>query len=71
MRKLFTAAEVRSMKRAIDVSKQGEEMIEEYLSVIEPILRDHDSLQTLITFLLDANASVERCAELLYIHKTR
>lgn len=69
MRKLFTAAEVRSMKRAIDISKQGEEMIEEYLSVIEPILRDHDSLQTLITFLLDANASVERCAELLYIHK--
>ena len=50
MRKLFTAAEVRSMKRAIDVSKQGEEMIEEYLSVIEPILRDHDALQTLITF---------------------
>ena len=43
-------AEVRSMKRAIDVSKQGEEMIEEYLSVIEPILRDHDALQTLITF---------------------
>jgi len=69
MRKLFTAAEVRSMKRAIDVSKQGEEMIEEYLSVIEPILHDQDTLQTLITFLLDANASVERCAELLYIHK--
>jgi DNA-binding PucR family transcriptional regulator len=69
MRKLFTAAEVRSMKRAMDVSMQGEEMIEEHLSVIEPILRDHDSLQTLITFLLDANASVERCAELLYIHK--
>lgn len=50
MQKLFTAAEVRSMKRAMDVSIQGEEMIEEYLSVIEPILRDHDSLQTLITF---------------------
>ncbi len=69
MRKLFTAAEVRSMKRAMDVSRQGEEIIEEHLSVIEPILQEHDSLQTLITFLLDANASVERCAELLYIHK--
>ncbi|WP_324727763.1 PucR family transcriptional regulator ligand-binding domain-containing protein [Lysinibacillus fusiformis] len=69
MRKLFTAAEVRSMKRAMDVSKQGEEMIEEYLSVIDPILHDHDTLQTLITFLLDAHASVESCAELLYIHK--
>ena len=69
MRKLFTAAEVRSMKRAIDVSKQGEEIIEEYLVVIEPILHDVDSLQTLIAFLLDAKGSIERCAELLYIHK--
>lgn len=68
-RKLFTAAEVRSMKRAIDASKQGEEIIEEYLAVIEPILHDTDSLQTLIAFLLDAKGSIERCAELLYIHK--
>ena len=57
------------MKRAIDLSKQGEEMIEEYLSVIEPILNDEESLKTLMTFLLDANGSFDDCSKILFIHK--
>ncbi|MFJ7666841.1 PucR family transcriptional regulator [Lysinibacillus sp. NPDC097195] len=69
LRKLYTAAEIRSMKRAIDLSKQGEEMIEEYLSVIEPILDDKESLRTLMTFLLDANGNFEDCSKILFIHK--
>ncbi|QQZ08997.1 PucR family transcriptional regulator [Heyndrickxia vini] len=69
MRKLYTAAEVRSMKRAIDLSKQGEEVIEEYLSVIAPILDDKESLKTLMTFLLDANGNFDKCGRLLFIHK--
>ncbi len=69
LRKLYTAAEIRSMKRAIDLSKQGEEMIEEYLSVIEPILNDEESLKTLMTFLLDANGSFDDCSKILFIHK--
>ncbi|MGE7915044.1 PucR family transcriptional regulator [Lysinibacillus xylanilyticus] len=69
MRKLYTAAEVRSMKRAIDLSKQGEEVIEEYLSVIDPILNDKESLNTLIAFLLDANGNFDECGKILYIHK--
>ncbi|PKR84414.1 PucR family transcriptional regulator [Heyndrickxia camelliae] len=69
MRKLFTAAEIRSMKRAIDLSKQGEEMIEECFSVIAPILNDKESLRTLMTFLLDANGDFDKCGKFLYIHK--
>ncbi|MBU5213806.1 PucR family transcriptional regulator ligand-binding domain-containing protein [Heyndrickxia oleronia] len=68
-RKLYTAAEVRSMKRAIDFSKQGEEMIEECFSVISPILNDEESMRTLMTFLLDANGNFDTCGKLLYIHK--
>lgn len=68
-RKLYTAAEIRSMKRAIDFSTQGEEMIEESLSVIAPILNDTESLRTLMTFLLDANGNFEECGKLLFIHK--
>ncbi|MGE7945424.1 PucR family transcriptional regulator [Lysinibacillus sp. NPDC093688] len=69
MRKLFTAAELRSMQRAIDLSKQGEEMIEESLSVIEPILNEKESLNTLMAFLLDANGSFDECGKNLFIHK--
>ncbi|GLC90584.1 PucR family transcriptional regulator [Lysinibacillus piscis] len=69
MRKLFTAAEMRSMKRAIDLSIQGEETVDEYVSVIEPILQDSESLSTLIVFLLDANGSFDECGKILYIHK--
>lgn len=68
-RKLYTSAEIRSIKRAIDLSKQGEEMIEESLSVIAPILNDKESLRTLMTFLLDANGNFEECGKLLFIHK--
>ncbi|AZU60138.1 transcriptional regulator [Neobacillus mesonae] len=69
MRKLYTAAEIRSMKRAMDLSKQGEETIEECLSIIAPIRHDQESLRTLMTFLLDANGSFDNCAKLLFIHK--
>ena len=69
LRKLYTAAEIRSMKRAIDLSKQGEKMIEEYFSVIEPILHDEESLKTLMTFLLDANGNFDDCGKILFIHK--
>ncbi|MFJ5789669.1 PucR family transcriptional regulator [Lysinibacillus sp. NPDC097162] len=69
LRKLYTAAEIRSIKRAIDLSKQGEEMIEEYLSAIEPILNDEESLKTLMTFLLDANGNFDDCSKILFIHK--
>lgn len=53
-RKLYTAAEMRSMKQAIELSEQGEEILEEWMSVIDPILGDPESIKTLITFLLDA-----------------
>ena len=68
-RRLYTAAEVRSMKRAIDLSKQGEEVIEECLSVIEPIIDDPDALDTLTTFLLDAKGNMDECSKLLFVHK--
>ncbi|WP_258169049.1 CdaR family transcriptional regulator [Paenibacillus sp. AR247] len=68
-RKLYTAAEVRSMKRAIDLSKQGEEITEECLSVLEPILDDPDALMTLMTFLLDAKGNMDDCSKLLFVHK--
>jgi len=69
LRKLYTAAEIRSIKRAIDLSKQGEEMIEESLSVIEPILEDKELLKTLMAFLLDANGNFDDCSKILFIHK--
>lgn len=69
MHKLYTAAEVKSMKRAIDLSKQGEEVIEECFSVIVPILNDKEMLRTLTTFLLDANANFDKCSKILFIHK--
>ncbi|WML29194.1 PucR family transcriptional regulator ligand-binding domain-containing protein [Neobacillus sp. OS1-32] len=69
VRKLFTAAEIRSMERAIDFSKQGEEKIEEWLSIISPVLKDQDSLKTLLTFLLDAKGNFDDCAKLLFVHK--
>nr|WP_281422536.1 PucR family transcriptional regulator [Paenibacillus cookii] len=68
-RKLYTAAEVRSMKRAIDLSKQGEEVTEECLSVMEPIMDDPDALKTLMTFLLDAKGNMDECSKLLFVHK--
>lgn len=68
-RKLFTAAEIRSMKRAIDLSVQGEEVIEEWMSVIAPVLNDSESMKTLTTFLLDAKGNPDDCARLLFIHK--
>lgn len=69
MRKLYTTAEVRSMDRAIDFSKQGEEKIEEWLSIISPIVNDEESLRTLMTFLLDAKGNFDECGRLLFIHK--
>ncbi|GIP23102.1 PucR family transcriptional regulator [Paenibacillus sp. J22TS3] len=68
-RKLFTSAEYRSMKRAIDLSKQGEEMIEECLAVIDLIRDDPDALTTLMTFLLDAKGNIDECSRLLFVHK--
>ncbi|GAK41060.1 PucR family transcriptional regulator ligand-binding domain-containing protein [Paenibacillus urinalis] len=68
-RKLYTAAEIRSMKRAIDLSVQGEEVIEEWLSVIAPVLEDSESIRTLTTYLLDAKGNLDDCAKLLYVHK--
>ncbi|GGA27722.1 PucR family transcriptional regulator [Paenibacillus physcomitrellae] len=68
-RKLFTAAEIRSMKRAIDLSIQGEEIIEEWMSAIAPVLNDAESVRTLATFLLDAKGNLDECARLLFIHK--
>ncbi len=69
LRKLFTAAEIRSIERAIEFSKQGEEKMEEWLSIITPILNDQDSLRTLMAFLLDAKGNFDDCAKLLFIHK--
>ncbi len=68
-RKWFTAAEIRSMKRAIDLSVQGEEVVEEWMSVIAPVLEDSESARTLMTFLLDAKGNFEECGKLLFIHK--
>lgn len=68
-RKWFTAAEIRSMKRAIDLSVQGEEVIEEWMSVIAPILDDPESVRTLTIFLLDAKGNFDDCAKLLFVHK--
>ncbi|WP_249436001.1 PucR family transcriptional regulator [Paenibacillus sp. Marseille-Q4541] len=68
-RRLYTAAEIRSMKRAIDFSEQGEEAIEEWMSVIDPILDDPMSMRTLTTFLLDAKGSFDDCGKLLFVHK--
>ncbi|GGH28895.1 PucR family transcriptional regulator [Paenibacillus segetis] len=68
-RKWFTAAEIRSMKRAIDLSVQGEEVTEEWMSVIAPILDDLESVRTLMVFLLDAKGNYDVCAKLLFVHK--
>lgn len=68
-RKLFTAAEIRSMKQAIDLSVQGEEALEEWMAVMEPIMSDHDSLKTLMTFLLDAKGNFDVCGKMLFVHK--
>lgn len=68
-RKLFTAAEMRSMQRAVELSAGGEEAIEERMSVIDPILDDADSLKTLLTFLLDAKGNMDECGKLLFVHK--
>lgn len=68
-RKLYTAAEMRSMKQAIDMSAQGEEVLEEWLAVIDPILGDPDSLKTLMTFLLDAKGNYDACGKMLFVHK--
>lgn len=68
-RKLYTAAEMRTIKRAVDLSVQGEEVIEEWMSVIEPILGDPDSLRTLLTFLLDSKGSFDDCGKRLFVHK--
>ncbi|AIQ34052.1 MULTISPECIES: PucR family transcriptional regulator [unclassified Paenibacillus] len=68
-RKLYTAAEMRSMKQAIELSEQGEEILEEWMSVIDPILGDPESIKTLITFLLDAKGNFDNCGKMLFVHK--
>nr|WP_245640143.1 PucR family transcriptional regulator [Paenibacillus dakarensis] len=68
-RKLFTAAEIRSMKQAIDLSVQGEETLEEYMAVIDPIINEPDSIKTLMTFLLDARGNYDECGKMLFVHK--
>lgn len=68
-RKLYTAAEMRSMKQAIDLSAQGEEVFEEWMSVIEPILGDPELLKTLLSFLLDAKGNFDDCGKMLFVHK--
>lgn len=57
------------MKQAIDLSVQGEEALEEWMAVMEPIMSDHDSLKTLMTFLLDAKGNFDVCGKMLFVHK--
>lgn len=68
-RKIFSAAEIRSLKKAMSLTFKGEQKIAEHLAILEPIRKDKEALKTLCCFLLDSNGSFSKCSELLFIHK--
>lgn len=68
-RKIFSSAEIRSLCKAIDWSKSGEQEVTKQLAILSPIVNDSESMKTLATFLLDSNGHFDLCGKLLFIHK--
>ncbi|MBP2097608.1 PucR family transcriptional regulator [Enterococcus rivorum] len=68
-RKIFSAAEIKSLKKAMMLATMGEQKIAEHLVILEPLMEDKEAIKTLCSFLLDSNGSFSKCSELLYVHK--
>lgn len=68
----YTLPEIRFAKRCRDIMEQGEEALREALRPLEifrTVREDKILIQTLQVYLLDADSSVVRCAEHLFLHK--
>lgn len=68
-RKIFSAAEIKSLKKAMILTTKGEQKIAEHLTILEPIMEDKEAIKTLCSFLLDSNGSFSKCSEMLFVHK--
>ena len=71
-RRNFTLEEIRFTHHCRDLIDQGEAALAGCLAPLRLLGmqgEDTDLVQTLETYLLDADSSVTRCAELLFVHK--
>jgi DNA-binding PucR family transcriptional regulator len=71
-RHVFHAQEVSFARSCAEIERSGRSSVKSCLEPLEPLLSDkdgsEDSLQTLCTYLLDANNSVSTTAKMLFIH---
>lgn len=68
----YTIQEFRFAARCQDIMQKGEEALKDALLPLEAlrnVREDKALLQTLEVYLLDADSSVTRCAQLLFLHK--
>ena len=68
-KKSFSLSEIKQTALAQQQMQTGEREIDEQLFVLEPIRQNPEYIETLCTFLLDADSDFQRCGELLFIHK--
>lgn len=68
----YTLAEIRFAKRCHEIVGQGEKALAEAFHPLRSLQEAHEAealLETLEVYLLDADSSVARCAEILFLHK--
>lgn len=68
----FTLPEINFASRCQKIIEGGESVLKDALRSLEPLRESRESAvlqQTLEVYLLDANCSTSRCAELLFLHK--
>lgn len=74
MREVMDAQELQFTEECLAIFAQGDTAVQQYISILSPI-SDSDPklsqilLDTLAVYLLDADLSVTRTAELLFVHK--
>lgn len=71
-KRVFTESEVRFVKDCLVQIGLGESHIKDCMQPIQKILDEHDSdllIETLCTYLLDAESNTLKTGELMYLHK--
>lgn len=72
-RRIFVQQDLAFVKQCLDIVKQGVAQVEQYSTVLDSLCRErssrHDLSETLAIYLLDANESVAKTAEYMYLHK--
>jgi len=72
-RRLFVQQDLAFVKQCLDILNQGVAQVEQHTAVLNILSRErssrHDLSETLTIYLLDANESVAKTAEYMYLHK--